>query len=217
MSKLIKGETYGYTNIDNHVFMDYRLSAKAKGVLCQMLSLPDYWEFSIAGLSKLFSDGVDSIRTAINELESNGYLIRSRERKEGKYAGTNYVIYANPQNNNMLEKPMLENPTQGNPTQGNATQYTTKESTTKELTTKVIHIRNLIPPTLEMVDDYIRENGYNVDGVAFIDYYESKGWLVGKTKMKDWQAAVRNWNRNEYGKAKTNNNPFAEMLREGNY
>ena len=139
MSKLIKGEKYGYTNIDNHVFMDYQLSAKAKGVLCQMLSLPDYWEFSIAGLSKLFTDGVDSIRTAINELEKNGYLIRSRERKDGKYAGTNYVIFANPQNSKTQEKPMLENPTQGNPMQENPTQYITKQLTTKVSTTKDIH------------------------------------------------------------------------------
>ena len=195
MSKLIKGETYGYTNIDNHVFMDYQLSAKAKGVLCQMLSLPDYWEFSIAGLSKLFTDGVDSVRTAIIELERNGYLVRSRERKGGRYAGTNYFIYANPSNNKKREIPMLENPIQENPTQGNPPQYITKELNTKESITKVIDIRKQIPPKIEMVEQYIAEHGYNVDADAFMDYYESKGWLVGKSKMKDWQAAIRNWSR----------------------
>ena len=79
----------------------------------------------------------------------------------------------------------------------------------------VKHIRNQIPPTLEMVTDYINENGYNVDAEAFMDYYESKGWLVGKNKMKDWQASVRNWSRNDYGKKSTN--PFAEMLKKGDF
>lgn len=59
------------------------------------------------------------------------------------------------------------------------------------------NIRNIIPPSKEMVCEYIAENNYTVDADAFMDYYESKGWLVGKTKMKDWQATIRNWNRKE--------------------
>lgn len=67
------------------------------------------------------------------------------------------------------------------------------------------HIRNQIPPTREMVSEYIAENHYRVDADAFMDYYESKGWLVGKTKMKDWQATVRNWNRKESGRSGCSN------------
>ena len=80
---------------------------------------------------------------------------------------------------------------------------------------KVKPARNVIPPTLEMVRGYIEENGYNVDANAFMDYYESKGWMVGKTKMKDWQASVRNWHRNSSQKKSTN--PYAEMLQKGDY
>jgi hypothetical protein len=54
---------------------------------------------------------------------------------------------------------------------------------------------HFVPPTLENVSEYCRENGYNVDAQRFIDFYESKGWMVGKNKMKDWRAAVRNWSR----------------------
>ena len=50
-----------------------------------------------------------------------------------------------------------------------------------------------IPPTLELVQSYITENKYSVDAQRFIDFYESKGWYVGKNKMKNWQAAVRTW------------------------
>ena len=66
-----------------------------------------------------------------------------------------------------------------------------------------------------MVEDYINEHGYNVDAHNFVDFYESKGWLVGKTKMKDWQAAVRTWNRNE--KTKASGNPYLDLLKGGDY
>lgn len=79
----------------------------------------------------------------------------------------------------------------------------------------VKHIRNQIPPTLQMVSEYIEANNYNVDAEAFMDYYDSKGWMVGKNKMKDWQASVRNWSRNEY--KKPSSNPFAEMLKKGEF
>ena len=53
------------------------------------------------------------------------------------------------------------------------------------------------PPTVEEVQAYCTERKNNVDPERFVDYYASKGWLVGKAKMKDWKAAVRNWERKE--------------------
>lgn len=53
-----------------------------------------------------------------------------------------------------------------------------------------------VPPTLEEVKIYVREKEYAfVDAERFFDFYESKGWMVGKNKMKDWKAAIRNWHR----------------------
>jgi hypothetical protein len=54
-----------------------------------------------------------------------------------------------------------------------------------------------IPPTLEEVQTYITENNFIIDAQKFIDYYQSNGWIVGKTKMKDWKATVRGWERRE--------------------
>ena len=53
------------------------------------------------------------------------------------------------------------------------------------------------PPTLEMVTDYCLERMNGVDPERFIDFYESKGWMIGKNKMKDWKAAMRTWARNQ--------------------
>lgn len=52
-----------------------------------------------------------------------------------------------------------------------------------------------VPPTLTEVQDYIQKNSYSVDASTFIDFYTSKGWMVGSNKMKDWKAAVRTWQR----------------------
>ena len=56
------------------------------------------------------------------------------------------------------------------------------------------------PPTLEEVEQYCVERNNKVDAQSFIDFYESKGWYVGKNKMKDWKAAVRTWERNRSNK-----------------
>ena len=63
-------------------------------------------------------------------------------------------------------------------------------------------ISRFTPPTLEEVSDYCQERNNGVDPQKFIDFYSSKGWMVGKNKMKDWKASVRTWER-EDNKKKT--------------
>lgn len=57
--------------------------------------------------------------------------------------------------------------------------------------------RRFTPPSHDDVAAYITEKGYRMDADAFIDFYECKDWMVGKNKMKDWKAAVRNWARRD--------------------
>lgn len=59
------------------------------------------------------------------------------------------------------------------------------------------NIKRFAPPTKAEVEEYCQEKGYGVDAERFIGFYESKGWYVGKNKMKDWKAAVRNWSRSQ--------------------
>ena len=60
------------------------------------------------------------------------------------------------------------------------------------------------PPTVDEVKAYCLEKNYTVDAENFCDFYESKGWFVGKNKMKSWQAAVRTWQRRpNHGAART--------------
>jgi len=87
-----------FTVIANSVFKDRKLSAKAKGILVEMLSLPENWDYTLKGLTTLFSDGIDSIRQGIKELEENGYIVRERKRDaRGRLGGMEYVIYETPE------------------------------------------------------------------------------------------------------------------------
>ena len=55
--------------------------------------------------------------------------------------------------------------------------------------------KRFYPPTLDEVKQYCEERKNNIDPMAFIDFYSSKGWMIGKNRMKDWKAAVRTWER----------------------
>lgn len=61
-----------------------------------------------------------------------------------------------------------------------------------------------VPPTVDEIKDYCLERNNNVDAEKFYDFYQAKGWMVGKNKMKDWKAAVRTW---EKGNSKSGNQP----------
>ena len=53
------------------------------------------------------------------------------------------------------------------------------------------------PPTIQEIEDYIKEKGYSVDAEAFFAFYDSNGWLVGKNKMKSWKSAITTWAKRE--------------------
>ena len=107
----------GYTVMSNHHLRNKELSLKAKGLLSQMLSLPEDWDYTLAGLSHINREKIDAIREAIKELERAGYIVRSRERDEkGRLRGADYVIFEQPQTEPILDLPTLENPTLEKPT-----------------------------------------------------------------------------------------------------
>ena len=125
----------GYTVMSNHHLRNKDLSLKAKGLLSQMLSLPEDWDFTLKDLSLINREQIDAIRAAVRELEQAGYIVRSRERdSQGRLRGADYIIYEQPQpvpDSPTLENPTLDNPTQENPTQEKPTQLN-KDRLSKE-------------------------------------------------------------------------------------
>ena len=142
-------KTKGYTVMSNHHLRNHTLSLKAKGLLSQMLSLPEDWDYTLQGLAQINKESIDAIREAVRELERAGYIERSRERDErGCLRGTVYTIYEQPHteptpeepaqalptlDNPTLAKPMLEKPTLENPMQLNTESTKKRKRQSKDL------------------------------------------------------------------------------------
>lgn len=148
----------GYTVMSNHHLRNKDLSLKAKGLLSQMLSLPEGWDYTLKGLSLINRESIDAIRTAMWELEQVGYITRQQNRDgRGKMADMIYTIYEQPQTRPAepeaaapgLEKPVLENPTSDNPTLGNPTSENPmqiiKDRSSKEQSITNVSSTNSIP------------------------------------------------------------------------
>ena len=145
--------THNYTVMSNHHLRDKGLSLKAKGLLSQMLSLPEDWDYTLAGLAKINAEGRDAIRAAVQELERAGYIRRSRVRDDkGCLRGTEYVIYERPQQPDgdvpespaaepfFSSQPALEEPVEGAP----ALENPTLEDTTQLNIDKTNPLKNKI-------------------------------------------------------------------------
>ena len=141
--------THDYTVMSNFHLKDKRLSLKAKGLLSQMLSLPDDWDYTLSGLCFINRESKDAIRSAINELERAGY-IRRRQTTDatGKFGSNEYSIYERPITDSpslgspSSEKPTTEKPIAEKPLPGTPTQLNTKKSSTQKQNT---HGSNSLP------------------------------------------------------------------------
>lgn len=144
--------TGDYTVMSNFHLKDKRLSLKAKGLLSQMLSLPDDWDYTLSGLSYINRESKDAIRSAVNELETAGY-IRRRQTTDasGKFAANEYTIFERPiEGEPMLDKPLSENPITVNPSAvnplpENPTQLNTKKSNTQKSITYPSSTHSFVP------------------------------------------------------------------------
>lgn len=112
MSVFRINKTNNFTIMSNTHFKEKKMSLKAKGLLSLMLSLPDDWDYSIAGLAALSKDGKDSVMSALSELEKFGYLTRTKMvNSKGQFAGVEYNIYENP----VADIPIQEKENSANP------------------------------------------------------------------------------------------------------
>ncbi len=148
----------GYTVMSNHHLRNRGLTLKAKGLLSQMLSLPENWDYTLSGLSHINRESIDAIRTAVWELEKAGYITRQQGRDgKGKMTAIEYTIYEQPQPSPeldclILENPTADNPTTGNPVSENPTQLNKELSITEKSNTDLssthsvpIHSPNPLP------------------------------------------------------------------------
>lgn len=150
-------KTENYTVLSNYHFKEKNMSLKAKGLLSLMLSLPDTWQYSVSGLTKLSKDGKDSVMSALAELEEFGYLKRERVvNDKGQFSGVQYDIYEQPQPKNPIsEKSHEENENADNSNAENRPQLNT--NIIKYLENKLCNELNTNDDELlELYKDYIQ-------------------------------------------------------------
>ena len=128
--------TQNYTVMSNYHLRDKTISFKAKGLLSLMLSLPEDWDYTLAGLARISLEGKDAIRAAVVELEKAGYVQRRQTTdKAGKFGSNEYIIREYPASH----EPPPEGPSSASPLSGNPmTEEPSTASTQTEKATQII-------------------------------------------------------------------------------
>lgn len=153
MAILRKNKKSDYTIIDNNIFKNSKLTLKAKGMICTMLSLPDNWQFSEDGLKELSNDSRTGIRSTLQELQEFGYLTRKQLKDDnGKFTNMEYTIYEEP----LYQKPMSVKPMSE---KKHNKILNNKELNNKYITTTVIENKNIY--------DYLQENGFILTPIQY--------------------------------------------------
>ena len=146
-----------FTVMSNTHFKEKKMSLKAKGLLSLMLSLPDDWNYSISGLVTLSKDGKDSVMSALAELETFGYLERTRTvNKRGQFSGIEYNIFEQPQ----TEKPVAEKQHSALPILEEANAENHPQLNTNKLNTnnnKITNIPNTKGSDIDIFEDILKE------------------------------------------------------------
>jgi len=166
------------------------VDAKKGDVITSELKLMDKW-----GWSKT------KVRSFLSMLEKDSMLVKKTDSKKTTLSLTNYGVWQDSQTAKEPQKNHLE--TAKRPlkdTINNSNNTNNSNNSNKGIYTPV----QFKPPTIEEVKAYCLERQNNVDENKWHDFYSSKGWMVGKNKMKDWKAAVRTWEHkdNQGGQSK---------------
>jgi len=165
---------------------------------------------SISQMQELTGISNTSVIKAVRALEDSGMITKERSRGMNKYT-VNYEETS--QGENVQSEESSQGRVKKVHSQSEEKSYT-KETQPKETHIKETHNRFKIP-NLEEVENYCKERGNSIDPEQFCDFYESKGWMVGKNKMKSWQASVRYWEKNQKSTPKPTPNKkrtLAEMI-----
>lgn len=133
---VLKNKTQGlYVNVSKNILTDHKLSLKDRGLLITLLSLPDNWDYSLAGLEKILPDGKAAIQTSMNHLIELGYVSKLQTRtSKGKFGGNDIEVHEKP------IQPLAENPSTDNPvTEKPITDFQSQLSNNKVNNNKLIN------------------------------------------------------------------------------
>ena len=176
-------KTKDFTIMSNHHLRNTELSLKAKGLLSLMLSLPEDWDYTTKGLAHICKDGVDSITTALKELERHGYLTRQRLRYDnGQLGDIEYTIHEQPvSTENTGLSPKRENPRQVKPEQAKPKQAEPEQENPAQLNTNPLKTKkskkdkSITYPSIYPAEPEAANRTDGMDRIELIEAYQCAG------------------------------------------
>ena len=163
-------------------------------------------------IAKTLGISEQSVRTSLEHLKSTNEITIKSTNRFSIITITNWEKFQCLENESTNKS--TNNLTNNQPT---TNQQLTTYKEIKNIRNKEYKNNIFTPPTLEEVKSYCNERQNNVDAETFISFYESKGWMVGKNKMKDWKASVRTWERNRGSQKKQAPIDIYRQTMHGNY
>ena len=159
---------------------------------------------SIGNLAEETNLTNDEVRTALKHLISTNEITKQSFSKYTVFTVNNYSKYQDVPKQIPNQIPSSSQPIPNL----FPTIEEKKEIKNKKEDTNVSKKKVFVPPTVDEVSAYCRERGNGIDAQSFVDFYTSKGWMIGKNRMKDWKAAVRTWERSKNNMPAKNKNKF---------
>lgn len=153
-----------------------------------------YWTFnSMKAFSKIFPYMTEKkIRNALKHLQDEGLIVTGNYNKLA-YDRTLWYAFSDLAES-ILPKGQMEDPKRAN---GYFQKVEPIPDNKPDNDTDRVALKRFTPPTVEEVAAYCGERNNRIDPQTFVDFYASKGWVVGKSKMKDWKAAIRTWEKRD--------------------
>lgn len=172
---------------------DKKMVYKGEVIICKRGDV----NYSIAWLAKRWGWSRHKVTDFIKALEHDEMVDSKRTYHRTVITIVNYDLYNIPINGKGQQKDSKRT-ARGQQKDSKGTQLNNEknEKNEKNITLTPKPERLIIPPTVDMVREYCQSRMNGIDAEEFVDFYTSKGWMVGKTKMKDWQATVRTWEKN---------------------
>jgi hypothetical protein len=192
--------TERFTSIDNEIIRNVNLTLEERGLLIFLLSMKHDWVVYKTDLYKRLGCTKGQLDRVFKGLQTKKYILSVKVINElGRFTGWNHVVYDSPANRD-------ENlPSSTNAEVGQSAPISNTNTINSKLNIKKT---KFIRPTASELEEYAKEiNFFTFDSSSFLDYYDSKGWVVGSTTMKDWKATLRNWQRRYVKFNKDNNVP----------
>lgn len=203
-----------YATVPNELLNDNLISLKSKGMYAFIQSKPENWEFSAEKISRLLREGLPSVKSALQELEENGYLSRRRYQNSKGFWEVEYILFENPKvGNPMSENLTSGNPTQENPIEGKPSNNSKQEFTKQDSIKSIIEIKK--NSFRNFVNDYSHLLGDQFE--SFFEYWSESNHKNGKLRWEDQkffniERRISTWMSNKNKFSNNNGNSTGEKL-----